>query len=79
MPRDESMTSVRVCNLTQTPYRLPYHQRDTCWQRSVNQTRMKVGVTMGSPETTVGGQALKFCCSDFLGRSEILRTGTSPA
>jgi recombination protein RecA len=29
----------------------------------INQLRMKIGVMFGSPETTTGGQALKFYCS----------------
>lgn len=29
----------------------------------INQTRQKIGVTFGSPETTTGGNALKFYCS----------------
>lgn len=29
----------------------------------INQTRHKIGVTFGSPETTTGGNALKFYCS----------------
>ncbi len=39
----------------------------------VNQTRMKIGVSFGSPETTPGGQALKFHASV---RLEVRRVGT---
>jgi recombination protein RecA len=39
----------------------------------INQLRMKIGVTFGSPETTTGGNALKFYASV---RLEITRTGT---
>lgn len=39
----------------------------------INQIRMKIGVMFGNPETTTGGQALKFYSSV---RLEIRRTGT---
>ncbi len=39
----------------------------------INQIRMKIGVMFGSPETTSGGQALKFYASV---RADIRRTGT---
>jgi recombination protein RecA len=38
----------------------------------INQIRMKIGVMFGSPETTSGGRALKFYCSQ---RLDIRRTG----
>lgn len=38
----------------------------------VNQTRMKIGVMFGSPETTSGGEALKFYASL---RGRVVRTG----
>ena len=38
----------------------------------INQIRMKIGVTWGSPETTSGGRALKFYCSV---RMDIRRIG----
>jgi recombination protein RecA len=38
----------------------------------INQIRMKVGVMFGSPETTSGGRALKFYCSQ---RLDIRRIG----
>src|SRR3981189_352816 len=38
----------------------------------INQIRMKIGVMYGSPETTTGGNALKFCASS---RLEIRRIG----
>ena len=38
----------------------------------INQTRMKIGVVYGNPETTTGGQALKFYASQ---RLEIRRIG----
>src|SRR5687767_10145840 len=38
----------------------------------INQIRMKIGVVFGNPETTTGGNALKFYCSV---RCEIRRTG----
>ena len=38
----------------------------------INQIRMKIGVMYGNPETTTGGNALKFYASV---RLEIRRTG----
>ena len=38
----------------------------------INQIRMKIGVMFGNPETTTGGNALKFYCSV---RLDIRRTG----
>ncbi|CAG37687.1 recombinase RecA [Desulfotalea psychrophila] len=38
----------------------------------INQIRMKIGVMFGSPETTTGGNALKFYCSE---RLDIRRIG----
>jgi recombination protein RecA len=34
-----------------------------CYRQICNQLRQKIGVMFGSPETTTGGQALKFYCS----------------
>lgn len=42
----------------------------------INQIRMKVGVMFGSPETTPGGQALKFYASQ---RVDVRRTGSVKA
>ncbi|HEX5690745.1 MAG TPA: recombinase RecA [Roseiflexaceae bacterium] len=44
----------------------------------INQLRMKIGVMFGSPETTTGGQALKFYASVRLDirRIETLKSGT---
>ncbi len=39
----------------------------------INQIRMKIGVMFGSPETTTGGNALKFYCSQ---RLDIRRVGS---
>lgn len=46
----------------------------------LNQLRMKIGVMFGSPETTTGGQALKFYASIRLDirRIETLKSGTDP-
>lgn len=46
----------------------------------LNQLRMKIGVMFGSPETTTGGQALKFYASVRLDirRIETLKNGTDP-
>jgi recombination protein RecA len=38
------------------------HKTDTCLM-FINQTRQKIGVMFGNPETTPGGNALKFYCS----------------
>ena len=45
----------------------------TCMVIFINQIRMKIGVMFGSPETTTGGNALKFYASV---RLDIRRTGT---
>jgi len=39
----------------------------------LNQLRLKIGVVFGNPETTTGGQALKFYCSQ---RLELRKSGT---
>lgn len=46
----------------------------------LNQLRLKIGVMFGSPETTTGGQALKFYASVRLDirRIETLKSGTEP-
>ena len=46
--------------------------RSRCTVIFINQIRMKIGVMYGSPETTTGGQALKFYSSV---RLDIRRTG----
>jgi recombination protein RecA len=38
-------------------------KRTNCMVIFINQIRMKIGVMFGSPETTTGGNALKFYCS----------------
>ena len=38
-------------------------KRSNCIVVFINQIRMKIGVMFGSPETTTGGNALKFYCS----------------
>ena len=47
-------------------------QRSNCMVIFINQIRMKIGVMFGSPETTTGGNALKFYASV---RLDIRRTG----
>jgi recombination protein RecA len=47
--------------------------RATCSIIFINQIRMKIGVMFGSPETTSGGNALKFYCSV---RMDIRRIGS---
>lgn len=48
-------------------------QKTNCMVIFINQIRMKIGVMFGSPETTCGGNALKFYASV---RLDIRRTGT---
>ena len=48
-------------------------QKTNCMVIFINQIRMKIGVMFGSPETTTGGNALKFYASV---RLDIRRTGT---
>jgi recombination protein RecA len=43
--------------------RFPYPSRDRPRALSINQLRQKIGLVFGNPETTPGGQALKFYCS----------------
>ncbi len=47
--------------------------RSNCMVVFINQIRMKIGVMFGSPETTTGGNALKFYASV---RLDIRRTGS---
>ena len=47
--------------------------RTNCMVIFINQIRMKIGVMFGSPETTTGGNALKFYASV---RLDIRRTGS---
>jgi len=47
--------------------------RSNCMVIFINQIRMKIGVMFGSPETTTGGNALKFYASV---RLDIRRTGS---
>src|SRR6201989_1852514 len=46
--------------------------KSKCLVIFINQVRMKIGVMYGNPETTTGGNALKFYAS---GRLDIRRTG----
>jgi recombination protein RecA len=48
-------------------------KKSNCTVIFINQIRMKIGVMFGSPETTTGGNALKFYASV---RLDIRRTGT---
>jgi recombination protein RecA len=48
-------------------------KKSNCMVIFINQIRMKIGVMFGSPETTTGGNALKFYASV---RLDIRRTGT---
>jgi recombination protein RecA len=47
-------------------------QKSNCTLIFINQIRMKIGVMFGSPETTTGGNALKFYASQ---RLDIRRIG----
>ncbi len=51
----------------------PKVKKTNCTVIFINQIRMKIGVMFGSPETTTGGNALKFYASV---RLDIRRTGT---
>src|SRR3989338_3575673 len=51
-------------------------KKTNCMVIFINQIRMKIGVMFGSPETTTGGNALKFYASV---RLDIRRTGTIKA
>jgi len=48
-------------------------KKSNCMVIFINQIRMKIGVMFGSPETTTGGNALKFYCSV---RLDIRRIGS---
>ncbi len=48
-------------------------KKSNCMVIFINQIRMKIGIMFGSPETTTGGNALKFYASV---RIDIRRTGT---
>ncbi len=52
--------------------------RSKCTVVFINQIRMKIGVTFGNPETTTGGNALKFYSSVRLEvrRSAVIKSGT---
>lgn len=52
--------------------------KSNCTVIFINQIRMKIGVMFGSPETTTGGNALKFYASQRLDirRKEKIETGT---
>ena len=52
------------------------HQRTNTLVIFINQIRMKIGVMFGNPETTTGGNALKFYASV---RLDIRRTGSIKA
>ncbi|HQL82568.1 MAG TPA: hypothetical protein PK307_10225, partial [Spirochaetota bacterium] len=55
-------------------------KKTNCMVIFINQIRMKIGVMFGSPETTTGGNALKFYSSVRLDirRVETLKTGEDP-
>src|SRR5574344_1708105 len=47
-------------------------KRSNCMVIFINQIRMKIGVMFGSPETTTGGNALKFYASVRLDRKSVV-------
>ena len=60
--------------------------RSKCILVFTNQIRMKIGVMFGSPETTTGGNALKFyatcgstCAGSARSRTRTRRSATRPA
>lgn len=60
--------------MSQALRKLTGHVKQTnCTMVFINQIRMKIGVMFGSPETTTGGNALKFFASV---RMDIRRTGS---
>ncbi|MEY8381393.1 recombinase RecA [Ileibacterium valens] len=54
--------------------------RNDCTAIFINQLRLKVGVVYGNPETTPGGQALKYYASVRIDirKSEVIKNGTDP-
>lgn len=54
--------------------------QNDCTAIFINQLRQKVGIVYGNPETTPGGQALKFYASVRIDirKSEVIKNGTDP-
>ena len=70
----DSLPGLQARLMSQALRKLTAHIKKTnCTDIFINQIRMKIGVMFGSPETTTGGNALKFYASV---RLDIRRTGT---
>ena len=70
----DSLPGLQARLMSQALRKLTAHIKKTnCMVIFINQIRMKIGVMFGSPETTTGGNALKFYASV---RLDIRRTGT---
>ena len=70
----DSLPGLQARLMSQALRKLTAHIKNTnCMVIFINQIRMKIGVMFGSPETTTGGNALKFYASV---RLDIRRTGT---
>ncbi|MBU0836084.1 MAG: DNA recombination/repair protein RecA, partial [Gammaproteobacteria bacterium] len=69
----DSLPGLQARLMSQALRKLTAHIKKTnCMVIFINQIRMKIGVMFGSPETTTGGNALKFYASV---RLDIRRTG----
>jgi recombination protein RecA len=70
----DSLPGLQARLMSQALRKLTAHiKKSNCTVIFINQIRMKIGVMFGSPETTTGGNALKFYASV---RLDIRRTGT---
>jgi recombination protein RecA len=70
----DSLPGLQARLMSQALRKLTAHIKKTnCMVIFINQIRMKIGVMFGSPETTTGGNALKFYASV---RLDIRRIGT---
>jgi len=70
----DALPGLQARLMSQALRKLTAHIKKTnCMVIFINQIRMKIGVMFGSPETTTGGNALKFYASV---RLDIRRTGT---
>ena len=59
-----SVSAANVSSSSQTDWN--HFKIKTCCLIFINQLRMKIGVMFGNPETTTGGNALKFTISKNL-------------
>ena len=66
----DSLPGLQARLMSQALRKLTAHiKKANCMVIFINQIRMKIGVMFGSPETTTGGNALKFYASVRLGHS----------